>query len=319
MTYQEFFNEWHNKEDYIVAHTSGSTGNPKEIRLKKSFVKESAKRTNDFFRITSGSRLHSCVSPDFIGGKMMAVRALIAGGQLSWEKPSNRPLSGLSKFDTIDLLAVVPSQMPHILEILPSLPEIKNIIIGGSGIHPELKKKIVKSGLQAFETYGMTETASHIALRKVSSEDIPFRCLPGISVDLDTEQCLKIIFHSDRKETRLPLEIQTNDIAELAEPGNQFHILGRRDNIIISGGKKIKPEEVEKVLSAFINIPFYINGQPDEKWGQIVGMTIQGERSETLEKYLVEKFRETLSPHQRPKKFIWVNKIPLTPSGKIKR
>ena len=118
MTFEQFIDEWKNSERCIEAHTSGSTGLPKMICLDKEFVRASAIRTNSFFGLSSESRLHSCVSPDFIGGKMMAVRAIECGGHLTWETPSNRPLQALNSDETIDLLAIVPSQMVHILDTL---------------------------------------------------------------------------------------------------------------------------------------------------------------------------------------------------------
>ncbi|MCH5225596.1 MAG: AMP-binding protein [Muribaculaceae bacterium] len=319
MTFPEFIEEWRSPKDFITAFTSGSTGTPKEIRLSKEFVANSAKRTIDFFGLNSSSELHSCVSPDFIGGKMMAVRAEIAGASLSWETPSNRPLSEISK--DIDLLAVVPSQMIHILENLNSLPQIQNIIIGGSSIHPLLRNKIVESGLNAYETYGMTETASHIALRKITIDPSPFKCLEGIRVELDSEDCLKIIFDQTEGINGNPLTIQTNDIAEIPNErnSNQFFIKGRRDDIIITGARKVNPHEIEEKLAPFIPLPFYIKGIEDEKWGQKIVIILEGEKNETLENELNEIFRTILPSYQIPKSIFFVKSLPLTGSGKIKR
>lgn len=141
MTFEEFIEEWRSEKATITAITSGSTGKPKNIELDKTFVEDSANRTNSFFGIDGGSHLHSCVAADFIGGKMMAVRADIAGCSFSYETPTNRPLDGFDKSQRIDLLAVVPSQMVHLLEHKEELPEIVNIIIGGSSINTGLEEK----------------------------------------------------------------------------------------------------------------------------------------------------------------------------------
>ena len=336
MTFEDFLTEWRSDVSFILARTSGSTGVPKEVRLPKDFVAESARRTNDFFSIGPGSRLHSCVSPDFIGGKMMLVRAEMAGATLSWEIPSNQPLQNIDPTHIIDLLAVVPSQMIHILDNIGSLPKIRNIIIGGSAIHPQLRKRIGESGLNAFETYGMTETASHIALRRIThicegEKENPFHVLPGIYVTTDSDGCLQIRFESGKI-------IVTNDLAEIVSP-KEFYIHGRRDHIINSGGKKINPIEVEKKIAHLIPFPFYITGEPDEKWGQRVILVIQSSKYDGSEDpgksglsyplgsnfpesfchELLDSLRNFLAPHELPKAVRVVSSLPITPSGKLKR
>lgn len=311
MTFEEFIGEWNNSNNYIAVKTSGSTGKPKEIRLEKDFVKESGERTNIFFGITGTSRLHSCVSPDYIGGKMMAVRAAIAGAKLTWEHPSNQPLKDISKSEGIDLLAVVPSQMLYILEKEVNLPSIKNIIVGGSPIHPNLKRRIALSKLSVYETYGMTETASHIALRKIGENDIPFKVLPEIKIETNDEECLRIIFPKD-------IVIQTNDIAEIVSE-NEFYVKGRKDHILISGGKKINPLELESKLAPLITSEFYIKGVPDEKWGQKLVLIIEGSATERVEQDLKEKMERVLERWQLPKSIIFVPHLPRTDNGKIIR
>ena len=133
MTYPDFIGELRSGAEYIVCHTSGSTGTPKEIRLPRQQVAASARRTLEFFGLSRRSHLHSCISPDFIGGKMMAVREEEVGCSLSWETPSNRPLDGYSG-PKIDLLAVVPSQMIHILDLHDAggLPPVGDRIKGAT-------------------------------------------------------------------------------------------------------------------------------------------------------------------------------------------
>ncbi len=281
MTFEEFREEWESGEDFILAHTSGSTGTPKEIRLPKTLMRISAGATNDFFALGKGARFHSCVAADFIGGKMMLVRALMADGIFTAETPSNHPLSTLHPSEEIDLLAVVPSQMIHILENVSSLPNIKNIIIGGSAINPELRKRIADSGLNCYETYGMTETASHIALRKITNGiPLPFYPLPWVKISIDFRGCLNIAIpnspfckSSDKKEhssDESPAEtsiVVTNDLATLSPDGG-FYITGRIDDVIITGGKKLNPLEVEEALTRVAGIPVVISSIPDEKWGE---------------------------------------------------
>ena len=311
MTFEEFLEEWHNDRDFIIAKTSGSTGSPKEIKLQKEFVGASAMRTNCFFSLGEGSRLYSCVSPDYIGGKMMAVRAVLGGCSLAWETPSNEPLCEVDPWEEIDLLAVVPSQMHHIVSNLSRLPKIRNIIVGGSAIPEILWSRISESGLNAYETYGMTETASHIALRKILKKKEPFTLLPGIDIETDSESCLKIKFSND-------FIIQTNDIAEIISK-NQFYIKGRRDNIIISGGKKINPFELENKISKYISSSFYLTGYPDEKWGEILVLVIEGNKSDFDCTQLKEYLSEELERWQLPKKILFSSSLNRTVNGKLLR
>lgn len=309
MTFEDFIQEWKNEKDYIKVFTSGSTGKPKEILLKKDFVITSALRTINFFNININSRLHSCISPDFIGGKMMAVRSLIAEAAFTWEIPSNEPLKNISSDEVIDLLAVVPSQMLYVLEHQAQMPVISNIIIGGSSINPCLRKKIIESRYNAYETYGMTETASHIALRKIDTENSPFRLLPEISISVDSQSCLKIKFQTGEV-------FQTNDIVEIVSD-SEFIIKGRKDNIIISGGRKINPLEIEEKISQLIANPFCITGFPDKKWTEKIILIIEGPQTDILD--LKTYLRRILKPWENPKDIMFVSVLPRTRNGKIIR
>lgn len=310
MTFDEFIEEWNSPEKYILARTSGSTGTPKEIKLAKTFVKRRAEATNSFFGLSSGSRFHSCVGADFIGGKMMLVRAMLAGGKFTWEVPSNRPLQAISSNETIDLLAVVPSQMLHILSNMKLLPELRNIIIGGSSIHPELRKNIAESSLVCYETYGMTETSSHIALRRiVPAQDVPFHTIGDVIVSADDRGCLVIDFPGGE-------QVITNDLAKIISP-SEFFILGRVDDIIVTGGKKVNPAEVEIVLSELSRTEVTISSIPDKKWGEKVVAVVRGYEDVSL---VTNSINESKLPNwQRPKDVIVVSIFPRTPNGKIDR
>ena len=310
MTFEDFFEEWKSEVPYIEARTSGSTGEPKIIRLSKDFVKESALRTNRFFSVSSRSRLHSCVSADFIGGKMMAVRSELAGCRFSHETPSNRPLGSFCAADRLDLVAVVPSQLIHILDNIREMPSIGAMIIGGSAIDVRLRARVEKSGLNAYETYGMTETSSHIALRKVREKEDWFETLDGIKVESDSRGCLVIRFSSGE-------EIVTNDLAELSGE-RMFKITGRWDHVIITGGKKVNPYDVEQKISMLVNAPYMITSRADLKWGRMVVLLIEGsEESEKIE--LLSDLKSVLDPWEVPKIIEWVRHLPRTANGKLKR
>lgn len=330
MTYQEFIKEWSDNNPFFTAHTSGSTGIPKEIQISREVAIESAKRTIVYFQINENTRLHSCISPDFIGGKMMAVRAALADANLSWETPSNHPV--LITVDNHgnrivpDFVAVVPSQMLGIIELLNSQSlsaeeksKIRSntvFLCGGAPVNDHLAARIIKENLRVFESYGMTETCSHIALRRVG-EDF-FTPLDSISVTTDKRQCLVI-------EVPHLNPIVTNDIALLNTDGS-FRILGRYDNVIISGGKKIFPEEIEKillpVLSPYDVTDIMASGRKDNLWGEILCIDIECDKV-TDNVNIIEICRNLaaslLPSWQRPKQIRIVSRLPRTPNGKLDR
>lgn len=320
MTYEEFIAQWSDplkRREGISAKTSGSTGKPKEIVLPQNIVTESALRTISFFDITAKSHLHSCISPDFIGGKMMAVRAILSNARFTWEIPSNRP--EICRDGIPDLVSVVPSQMLHIIgntEIADKCRYKCRFLIGGSPINGELAKKIADSGLEAWESYGMTETASHIAIRRITNDDIPFYPLPGIDIATDAEDCLCIDLGNN-------YIIHTNDVAHIsADKG--FRILGRADNVIITGGKKVFPEEVERKIAPLLAQEgfdtFLITSEPDIKWGNRIILLIENRDNNTiLPEILTEKLRKVIKSHEMPKEIHLTDSIPRTHNGKIKR
>lgn len=308
MTYEEFKSEWLSNSEYIHCLTSGSTGTPANILLPKREMIRSALRTCEFFDISESSHLHSCISPDYIGGKMMMVRSCVSNAQFTFETPSNRPLTGNIE-NSIDLVSVVPSQMLYILEHHETLSKVKNYLIGGAAIHPEIREKIVQNGLSAFESYGMTETASHIALRKIGKDDSGFIPLPGVTVCLHEDNRLGIIIDGWK-------EFITNDVAEIL-PDKSFKILGRADNVINTGGKKVHPEDLEKRIGKYLNIPFFISSRMDIKWGERI-VFVTSDYNLSSQKIL-DTCHDILAPWEMPKEVIRINELPLTPNGKIKR
>lgn len=307
MTYKQFEIDWESDSDFLVCHTSGSTGIPKDILLPKVQMRDSARRTISYFNLNANSHIHSCISPDFIGGKMVLVRSKVCGCSFSWEEPSNQPLNNYAGPD-IDLISVVPSQMIHILDNIDKMPLIRNFLIGGSHIPDGLRRRISDSGVNAYESYGMTETASHIALRKILQSQTPFRALDGIHVE-DSDGKLKIQIEGWQ-------EFVTNDCAEILN-NKEFYVLGRVDNVIITGGKKINPEILEHQLSAIINFPFAISSVPDEKWGEkLVLAAVCNDDDLSTIRQIVDK---RLTGAEKPKAVICLPQLPLTDNGKLKR
>lgn len=301
--------EWNNTLDYVVAHTSGSTGAPKEVRLLKSDMRRSAEATCRFFGITEESLLVLPLSTDYIAGKMMVVRSIVSGAKLIQERPSAEPLNE-NNYGTVSLTAVVPSQVEGLLR---SKNQIQKVIIGGGQISPEIEKEILESPIHAYATYGMTETCSHVALRDITQHQEYFTALPGISLETDSRGCL-VINAPDFSFKRLI----TNDIVNLLD-SRRFVWVGRADNVINSGGIKLHPEQIETQLSTIIPYPFYIVGRPSSRWGEEAVLYIEADDSKINKDDIIEKARCVLNRYSVPKEVLCTEKFQRTESGKIKR
>lgn len=306
---KEFFSEWHSKENYITAKTSGSTGKPKTIHLSKDDMRRSAKRTNRYFGITKDSVLYCPLSLSYIAGKMMLVRAEECGAKLRGEEPSLLPLQNYNGPE-IDLIAIVPAQIPGLIKSANNI-KIRNIIIGGGPVSAKAEQKLIAAGLSAYSTYGMTETCSHVALRPMGEKY--YKMLDGFSGRVDKRGCLEIC-SEDMSFNRLT----TNDLVEMKSP-TEFKILGRWDNVIISGGEKIIVEEVEaKIAHLFGDTPFYVTARKSEKWGEEAVIIVEAEDDFDSELVLKES-RLILPRHHVPKNVIVKDRILRGPNGKIMR
>lgn len=309
----QFLKEWFSDSDFVLAQTSGSTGEPKPIELPKSLMRKSAEQTITYFGLKKGDQLLLSLSCQYIAGKMMVVRAIVGQMNLVTTDPAG-------DFDTLaterfDFGAVVPNQVYKILEH-PSgkekLENIRNLLIGGSAISAELESRVSTCSSRVVLTYGMTETASHIAIRELSGtrRSNIYHCLPGIAVDTNPEGCLQI------HHPEFPDPLQTNDLAEILSP-ESFRIFGRADSVIISGGIKFVPEILEKKLEETIRQRFVISSVPDRKLGEKLVLVIEGKAFDT--NTLQTKIKSLFSPYERPKAIVFLEKFPETTNGKIIR
>lgn len=308
-----FLNEWFSYTDTIEAQTSGSTGEPQTIKLPKTTMQQSASRTIEYFDLQAGNRILLSLPCRYIAGKMMVVRAIVGQMDLIAVDPA-------SDFDFLlnerfDFGAMVPNQVFKLLES-PSgkerIENIRNLLIGGSAIQATLETQISKLKNRVVSTYGMTETASHIAIRELSGEkrsDV-YHCLSGISVTTSKNDCLQIHVPGSFEP------LQTKDIAEVLS-STSFRILGRADDVIISGGIKYWPETIEKKLEPAITERFVISSLHDEKLGEKLVLVIEGEPTQT--ESIQQKTAKLLSPFERPKAIYFLDKFPETSNGKIRR
>lgn len=292
----------------MCARTSGSTGMPKDILLLKHDMLISARNTNEFFGIDSGSVLGLPLSIDYIAGKMMVVRSLAAGCRLRQFPVSNTVVVD----ERIDLLSVVPSQVPSILADAGSTGHISNLLIGGAPLSRDLERRIVSSGINAFIGYGMTETCSHVALRRLGEPSMAYHAMPNIAFSTDSRGCL--VVHADDFSWH---SLTTNDVVDMVDE-RSFVWRGRADNVINSGGIKLHPEEIERRLSCVVIQPFYVVRHPSEKWGECVALVAEGDASATDMLWNSIDSLE-LPKGWKPAVIIMTDRLPRTSNGKIRR
>lgn len=305
-----FLEEWHDSSPYITARTSGSTGTPKEIRLPKADMIVSAEATCRYFGIGARSLLYMPLSADYIAGKMMIVRALVSGATLQVVSPASDPLPE-KPVARISLLPVVPAQIEPLLSS-PWCRMIDHIIVGGAPLTPSQEAALRSFGGEVHATYGMTETCSHVALRSVSRGCDIFEAMPGVLFSQDGRGCLVIEAPAYSWKS-----LVTNDVVSLLD-SRRFEWMGRADNIINSGGVKIVPEEIERLLAPQLGgRPFYITSRPSPRWGEELVMVVEDASLDT--RALLAALRERFSHRILPKDIYCLTSLPRTSSGKIIR
>lgn len=296
----QFLEEWRSENEFVIAKTSGSTGTPKEIKLSKKAMKMSARMTGEFFGLSEGNSALLCLPVSFIAGKMMIVRAHELKLRLYCIEPKSK--IDLSFSDKIDFAPLTPMQVESSFN---ELSKIGILLIGGGPLSDSLRESLMLLSIKSFESYGMTETITHIALKKISEEF--FTTLDRIKIRKDERDCLAI------QTPYFEEEIITNDIVEIKNK-NQFKWLGRFDNVINSGGVKLFPEQIEKKLKPHIKKEFIVTSIPDKHLGQKLILIIEGEKEPDF-KFQVSDFGK----FEIPKEIYFVRKFPRTESGKIKR
>jgi len=308
-----FVQEWFSETETVQVQTSGSTGTPKILEIEKDRMRHSARMTCRFLNLQAGDSALLCLPVAYISGKMMVVRAIEQQLKLMVSEPSVRPLEHLAQ--TVDFCALTPLQVEHSLD---KLHLIRNIIIGGAAVSAALKVKIqdVLEGqekkVKIYETYGMSETLSHIALKEIFPKAAPdFTVLSGVQISLDPRGCLQILAPQLSAEL-----IVTNDLVELTGT-NSFIFQGRYDNVINSGGLKIFPEQLETLVHTVTDRELAFLGLPDEQLGQKLVLAIEGGESTVL----TDDIRHLTFPTRNhlPKEIIFIPEFPRTPNGKVSR
>ena len=305
----EFLMDWLDTSDSIYLKTSGTTATPKRMLFKKQSLVNSALGTGDFFDISVGDSALHCLPANFIAGKMMMIRAMILGLSLELVSPARNPFHRNTK--SYDFVAMTPMQAYHSLN---NMDQVKKLIVGGAYVSVSLQNELIKRRVDAFETYGMTETLSHIAVRSMYDPPSEFKCLPNITIGQDSRGCLIV----DALKIGVK-NLITNDEVELLN-SNRFRLIGRVDHVINSGGIKIHPEQLERKLSETLSLHYFIGSLPDQELGKKVILAVR-EDEKIDEELLITTIRkmETLTKAERPKSLLFFKEFFQTHSGKIIR
>ena len=346
MTLEDFLSEWNNGSDRVLVHTSGSTGKPKPMMVEKKRMLNSARITCDFLGLKPGDSALLCMSLDYIAGKMVVVRSIERHLHLISVSPSGHPLKNIDMKDVngkdvngeITFAAMVPMQVYNTLQVPEErerLTHIRHLIIGGGAIDASLEKELqaLPGNIAIWSTYGMTETLSHIALRRINGDEASewYQPFDSVKISQTEEGCLVIDAPLVCAET-----LVTNDIVEIESyiynkvEKLRFRIKGRKDNVICSGGIKIQIEEVEALLKPHLEKPFMIAKKKDEKFGEIAVLLTEDEDLKkveaTIRRLLSGKSDDSNKSSESkshkywiPREYLHVDHLPLTETGKPKR
>lgn len=311
----DFLTDWRDKGQYIYQKTSGTTGLPKEIRLKKEAMVASAQSTCTFFNLTKSCNLLLNLDTEYIAGKMMVIRALVSGGNLlvipAQKLAVNYPQQ------TIDFVAMVPLQLQQLLDFGTDLTKTKTILLGGAPV-TEMQAALFKNIKSTiWLSYASTETCSHVALRAINGEQSSetYRALPNISFSISERETLIIT-----APHLLEKPLETNDLVALIN-AESFVWVGRADNVINSGGVKVFPELIEKEIAPHVKYPFFISSKIDNTLGEKVILVIEKASPLTIEEeaHLLEVIRKLIPPYKAPKEISYQTNFTRTPTGKIIR
>lgn len=326
-----FCKRWLSGQSHFFLKTSGSTGKPKTVMLTRTQLAASAGFTQRALGLHRGDRTLVCLSTDYIAGLMMLVRGFELGLSLTVMTPTRNPLAVFADDVSFEFTAFTPLQLEEIITHTPAkvtlLNRMRAILLGGAPVSADLLQKIKTLAAPVYHTYGMTETASHIALRPLNGPQASdyYRPLEGVEIGLSCKGCLTVQSSVTRYRT-----LFTNDLIDLKSNG-LFRWLGRIDNVINSGGIKVQAEKVEQALETlFQDYPgnrltkrrFFVGPVEHSRFGQMVvaimegppiPVTIQDDiRTRLLQSNLLKKY-------EIPRYFYFCSHLLETPTGKIDR
>ena len=297
-----FLLDWFSDQPDILLQTSGSTGEPKQILASKTMLLASAMTTVKAFNLQPTEQALLCLPVRYIAGKMMLIRALLAGLWIDVIEPTTM----LKVFKTYDFTAMTPHQLRNSLD---HIEQFKQIIVGGAPVDDSLRSALKGHTSMIYSSYGMTETYSHVALQNLSAGETYYTAVDHVRFSMHGDA---LVIHAPHIGIE---KLITTDCVDL-KSSTQFLWKGRSDHVINSGGIKLHPEQIEKALSAIISVPFFVFGKPDKRLGQSLSIVFEGHKPNEIETMVLNL--DTLSKYEKPKDYFVLSQFVRT-NGKILR
>ena len=311
--FNHFIKKWEDDNNFIEIETSGSTGTPKKIKLLKQSMRVSATNTIEFFNLKENDSLFLCLPLHTIAAKMMIVRAIVGKMKLIIHKPSKNPLKELNQ--DVKLISLTPMQMNYVIdESFHKTSMTQNILLGGAPVDYKLEQKLKEiDSCDIYHSYGMTETASHVAIRKIDKHQSDlFKAISGVTFSQTNEGCLIINYPAFQNE-----KIETNDVVDLIT-NDSFIWKGRKDFVINTGGVKVHAEELENSIASILTKPFFISSIQDSYLGSKIIMIIES-KIQLDEKKILDQISTVAPPYSVPKEIYYLTTFERTKSGKLNR
>jgi O-succinylbenzoic acid--CoA ligase len=297
-----FLLDWLSDNPEIKLQTSGSTGEPTQLRAPKAMLSASAMTTVKALALQPKQQALLCLPVRHIAGKMMLIRALLAGLWIDVIEPTASPM--VSK--TYDFTAMTPHQLRSSLD---HLDRFKQIIVGGAPVDDSLRSALKGHASMIYSSYGMTETYSHVALQNLSAGEIHYTAVDHVRFSTHEDA---LVIHAPHIGIE---KLITTDCVDLIS-STQFLWKGRSDHVINSGGIKLHPEQIEKALSTIISVPFFVFGKPDKRLGQSLSIVFEGHLPNEIETMVSSL--DTLSKYEKPKDYFVLSQF-IRSNGKILR
>lgn len=313
-----FCRRWLRGDAEFTLHTSGSTGAPKSITVQRDQIEASARLTGAALGLQAGMRALVCLNAGYVAGVMMLARGLVLGLELTVVAPSRRPLAPFAEGEPFAFTALAPLQLRETLRQAPDralLDQMHAVLIGGAPIEADLLAELAAVRAPLYHTYGMTETVSHVALRRLNgpTADDRFIPLPDVVIGRDARGCLTVRGPMTRHQT-----VVANDRIELF-PDGSFRWLGRVDNVINTGGVKVQAEVVEAALARiWPGRRLFVVGTPDPVLGEAVTAVVEGEPPVEPPTAVVQR-AALFGRYAAPRRYLFVPRFAETPTGKIDR